>query len=90
MQEIREHQRSAASVLPDRNRLLAHLTELSERDCLRLGTTSRDAAVPVVLGPCLAISIMKSPIGGKEKIYFYEAPQKDEGRGYCDRIVRGL
>jgi hypothetical protein len=40
---------------------------------LRLGT---DAAVPVVLGPCLAISRMKSPIGGKEKFYFYEAPRK--------------
>ena len=28
----REHQRPAASVLPERNRLLAHLSELSERD----------------------------------------------------------
>ena len=29
----REHQRPAASVLPESDRLLAHLSELSERDC---------------------------------------------------------
>ena len=36
----REHQRPAASVLPERNRLLPHLSELPECDCPTTQSTS--------------------------------------------------
>jgi hypothetical protein len=43
----REHQRPAASVPPERNRLLAHLSELSERDCSAAQSTSaKDLGLP--------------------------------------------
>ena len=43
----REHQRPAASVLPERNRLLAHLSELSQRDCPAAQSTSaKDLGLP--------------------------------------------